>query len=145
MATSNPAPQSKRPQLAADDAAADADSLDSAIGPFFDTAGLSAWLGVSKQGIYRPKRRRVILGIMTLDRHLLFAAFQWSETKKPLPALPEVLALLDPANNDPVGSALWLNAPAGRFAGATPAELLRRGDREAVLNVARQIAVAWQA
>ena len=144
MVTSETAPQPKSQQSPADDPVAGADTLDSDIGPFFDTAGLSVWLGLSRQAIYRQKRQRTILAITTADRHFLYPAFQWSEAKEPLPALPEVLAQLDPTDEDPVGSALWLNTSAREIGGATPAELLRRGDRETVLVVARQIAAAWQ-
>ena len=145
MVTSETAPKPKRQPSPADDPVAGADTLDSDIGPFFDTAGLSAWLGVSRQAIYRQKRQREILAITTLDRRLAFPAWQFSQAKEPLPALPEVLAELDPTDEHAVGSALWLITPARTFGGATPAELLRRGDLEAVLAVAREIAAAWQA
>ena len=125
--------------------AADAATLDSEIGPFFDTATLSSWFGVSRRAIYRLKRHRIILAMTTSDRRLAFPAWQFSQAKEPLPALPEVLAELDPTDEDAVGSALWHNTLARSFGGATPAELLRRGDLEAVLAVARQIAAAWQA
>lgn len=137
-------PRAKSEPRPADALANDADTLDLDIGPFFNTATLSAWLGVHRPTIYRLKRQRVILAITTSDRLLAFPAFQFSHARDALPALPEVLALLDPADQDPVGSALWLNAPARTFNGATPAELLRQGDQEAVLVVARQIAAAWQ-
>ena len=145
MVTSETAPQPKRQPSPADDPRAGADTLDSDIGPFFDTTGLSAWLGVSRQAIHRQKRQREIFAITTLDRRLAFPPWQFSQAKEPLPALPEVLAELDPTDEDPVGSALWFITPARTFGGATPAELLRRGDLEAVLAVARQIAAVWQA
>jgi len=145
MATGETGRRPERAPSADDDPAADADTLDSDIGPFFDTSSLSAWLGVSREAIYHLKRQRKILALRTSDRRLMVPEWQFSRAKEFLPSLPEVLALLDPADEDPVGSALWLNASARRFGGATPAELLRRGDREVVLVVARRIAAAWQA
>ena len=137
------APEPKHHLPPTEDHAADTDILDSDIGPFFDTTTLSRWLGVSRQAIYLLRRQRVMLAITTLDRRLAFPAWQFGPAKELLPALPEVLELLDPADKDPVGSALWLNASAREFDGATPAELLRRGDRDAVIVVARRIAAAW--
>lgn len=119
--------------------------LDGIVGPFYDTAGLTTWLDVSRQAIHKQVIRRRILGLKTADDVMLYPAFQFDVFGAPLPSLRDVLDLLDPQDADPWGSAVWLATPATELHGTTPAQCLRAGQLDAVLAVASRINQAEQA
>ena len=119
-----------------------ADFYDLSVGPFFDTMGLVGWMGISQQTIDEGTVTGDILRVYTNDGVCLYPSFQFDDAKMLLPHLREVLALIDPDNTDPWGSALWLNSPAEEFTGRTPANTLRTGDAAAVVASAVRIGIA---
>ena len=119
------------------------------LGPFFDTAGLVSWLGISRQAIHQKVAARQILAPTTADDQRVYPAWQFSPSGTMLPGLVPVLKVLLAAT-DPWTAALWLTAPSevlgGRSAvdtlgAATAGEALRHA--EAILNDARSDAARW--
>jgi hypothetical protein len=118
---------------------------DALIGPFYDTASLASWRGVSRQAIHKASQKRDLLGLKIGDGTRIFPSFQFGHSGAPLPHLREVLTLLDRDGIDPWGSALWLNTVADEFGGTTAAQALRDGRVEPVLVAARRASHAWHA
>src|SRR5687768_2454505 len=46
--------------------------LDQPLGPFYDTTGLVAWLGISRQALFDRVRRGTALACRTVDGHLVY-------------------------------------------------------------------------
>lgn len=120
--------------------------FDEVAGPFYDTAGLSRWLGVSRQAVHQRAARHGILGCPLADGTTVYPAWQFLDTGSILPGLAEVLVALAAGGDDPWMAALWLRAPNEQFDGATPAEWLRDGgDPAPVLEAAQRTAAGWRA
>lgn len=117
--------------------------LDQKIGPFYDTAGLAAWLGMSRQLIHSQMKTGKILGLKTTEGELVYPAFQFGPAGERLPRLPEVLKILASQLDDPWGNAIWLNTPVKKFDNHSAAELLRGGQAEQVLTAARRDVDRW--
>ncbi|MEO6944775.1 MAG: hypothetical protein ABI053_08695 [Lacisediminihabitans sp.] len=113
--------------------------LDERVGPFYDAAGLASWKQVSRQAIHRQMQKRRILGLRTSDREIIYPAWQFNTQGTALPLMKDVLDALDPEGRDPWGDALWLRTPSKRWGGRSPAELLRAGKADQVLEVAQGI------
>jgi hypothetical protein len=116
--------------------------LDDAVGPFYDTAGLVKWLGISKQGIAYKVENRSLLGVRSSDAHWLYPAYQFTDHGELLPRLKEILDAIDPENSNPWSTAIWLNQPMEKLGGKTPAEALRTDLADTVVATARRIRAA---
>jgi hypothetical protein len=117
----------------------DTNDLDAAVGPFYDTASLRKWLGVSKQAVAQRLKSRSILGVRSSDGFWMYPSFQFTSQREPLPRLKEVLDAIDPGSKDPWQSAIWLNHPVASLDGHTPAEALRTGLAEKAVQAANRI------
>lgn len=119
--------------------------FDEAAGPFYDTAGLARWLGISRQAIHQRAARHAILGCPLADDTAVYPAWQFLDNGATLPGLTTVLTALA-GGGDPWMAALWLGAPNDALDGATPADWLSDGgDTAPVLEAARRVASGWQA
>lgn len=113
--------------------------VDERIGPFYRADGVARWMGITLQAFNELVREHRLLALTSSSGTLVFPTFQFGPTGELLPHLADLLQFLDPDGRDPLGSALWLNRPAERFSGLTPAEKLRAGGALEVLAAARQI------
>ena len=114
-------------------------SLDTRIGPFYDTKAVAVLLRVSRSTVYRQIRRLQLLGLRTSDRQYLFPIWQFDRNGQVPERLPEVLAAIDPRREDPWGDALWLHSPASFLGGDRPIDRIKRGDVSDVISVAARI------
>ena len=109
---------------------------DEAIGPFYETAALATWLGLTRQRIHQLASSNDILALKTGDgKTTLYPAWQFGRQGEMLPGLREVLTILQPALDSPWTVAGWLNAHSESEPSA--AELLKAGETEHVLDEAR--------
>jgi hypothetical protein len=115
-----------------------------AVGPVFTAAGLAEWKGVSKEALRKAQKAGRLLGFKSRDGVLLYPQFQFNEYGDYLPALKDVLAVIDPHRVDDGSSAVWLNRPYPSLDGRTAAQALHDGDADKVLHLARQIGWVWQ-
>lgn len=113
-------------------------TLSDRIGPFYDTAGLRRWFRLSGEAVGAQVRNGELIAVVTADGFRLFPSFQFDAVGHPLPRLGEVLAGLDPAQVDPWGDAVWLNAPSDDLDGLTPAAALRTARADDVIRLARE-------
>jgi hypothetical protein len=119
---------------------------DSVCGPFYDTAGLVTWLGLSRQAVHHRAKAGLVLGCKTADGRTVYPAWQFTEEGATIPYLAEVLGVLRAGTDSPWTHALWLGAPANDLDGSTPAEWLTAGNDPArVLAAARADAARWAA
>lgn len=115
-----------------------------AVGPVFTAAGLAEWKGVSKEALRKAQKAGRVLGFKSRDGVLLYPQFQFNEYGDYLPALKDVLAIIDPQRLDDGSSAVWLNRTYPSLDGRTAAQALHDGDTDKVLHLAREIGWVWQ-
>jgi hypothetical protein len=113
--------------------------LDAGVGPFYDTAGLVKWLGITRQAIFQRVRSGTLLGVQSSDGHWMYPSFQFTDKGEPLPRLREVVGAINPGNTDAWGTAIWLNYPMSKLGGSTPAEALRTDLADTVVTTASRI------
>lgn len=108
------------------------------LGPFYDTAGLTSWLDISRQAVADRVARHTVLRLVTGNGASVYPAWQFTRNGDVVPAMRPVLRLLLPVV-DPWSTAVWLTAASERLGGATALELLRDGDADHhVLGLARE-------
>jgi hypothetical protein len=118
---------------------------DEISGPFYDTAGLVKWLGISRQAVHQKVAKHALLGCPTADGSTLFPTWQFLPNGATIPALAEVLAVLAEGTDDPWMIALWMQAPSALLDGHRASGWLRRGgDPQRVLTMARDTAARWK-
>lgn len=87
----------------------------SAIGSFYDTAGLMQWLGVSRQALGDRVRRGTLLACRTSDGHLLYPALQFGRNGQVRPGVVDAIGVLTRAGADGWTVAVWLTTPTPVF------------------------------
>jgi hypothetical protein len=112
------------------------------LGPVYDTAGVMAILGVTRQAV--SKRR--LLALTTSSGRAVYPAFQFTGSGV-VPGLAAALSILESpeVGVSPWTVASWLVSPAGELDEATPIQMLTAGEFEAVSALARQWARALAA
>jgi hypothetical protein len=110
---------------------------DAALGPFYDTAGLMQWLGVSRQALADRVRRGTLLACRTSDGHLLYPILQFGRTGQVRPGVVDVVGILGRAGADGWAIGLWLTSPSPAFDGDSAVDHLvfHRSSRDAVERV----------
>ncbi|OBI56028.1 XRE family transcriptional regulator [Mycobacterium sp. E787] len=120
--------------------------FDEVSGPFYDTAGLARWLGVSRQALHQKIARHALLACPLADGGVVYPVWQFLESGATIPSLGEVLTTLAQGTDDAWMMALWMRAPSDQLDGERPSEWLREGcDPERVIAMAREVAAGWRA
>lgn len=122
--------------------------LDEAVGPFYDTNGLSEWIGASRQALDGKRKRNSIIACQLEGGRWVYPTWQFDDEGSPHQDLIAVWRTLrGPAerpNADPWTCALWLRSPHPELNDRTPADsLLSGGHRERVHVLARRDAARW--
>lgn len=110
---------------------------DAALGPFYDTAGLMQWLGVSRQALADRVRRGTLLACRTSDGHLLYPILQFGRTGQVRPGVVDVVGILGRSGADGWAIGLWLTTPSNAFDGESAVDhlVVHRSSKEAVERV----------
>lgn len=121
--------------------------MDRLVGPFYSTAALQEWLGISRQALDQRARARKLLGCLTTDRVRVYPAWQFTDKGEVISGLKQVLPVLASGVDAPWTWALWLvSVLPGELDGLSPAEWLALGrDPMPVIILARQDAAVWAA
>lgn len=121
--------------------------LEQLTGPFYDTSGLAAWLGISRQALDSRAKNRTLLALRTGNGQRIYPAWQFTSAKATLPHLSEVLQALASGTDDPWTWALWLTSPGSRQFLSIPAwRWLAEGrDPQPLLAEAHAEAARWAA
>jgi hypothetical protein len=111
--------------------------LDAVVGPFYDSASVSSWLGAVPHDA---------LACRTADGDTVYPAWQFTPEGMLLPHLAAVLSELRTGTDDPWTHAIWLRSPSDDLDGMSAAEWLAAGhDPAPVLAAAHDDASRWAA
>lgn len=120
-------------------------TYDDVSGPYYDTAGLTRWLGVSRQAVHQKVTKRAVLACSTADGDTVYPTWQFLPNGATIPALAEVLSTLADGTDDTWMVALWMQARSDLLDGHPPSGWLRSGgDPRRVLAMARDTAARWK-
>lgn len=120
-------------------------AMDRIVGPFYDTSGLTEWLGISKQALAKRAAAGSIVACRLSDSRgtWVYPTWQFTADGTVLETLPEIWRELRDAA-DPWTAALWLCAPSDDLGGASAVDHLRSGGEPSdVLVNARAAATRW--
>ena len=118
-------------------------ALDAALGPFYDSAGLQAWLGAFADDVHELARDGRLLSVPTAEGELLFPIFQFDSDGAVLPRLDEVLKVMRDGDQGDWATALWL-VNHDPHDGTSAVELLQAGEADTVLLHAAQWIENWK-
>lgn len=116
------------------------------VGPdFYDERAMGEALAVDGEPLAPVEVRalreaRKVLALPTADGYWVFPTWQVVDGAV-LPGLAEVMAAFDGAPVWSVG--LWMTTPDEQWDGSTPAEVLRSGETETVVEAAADTAGRW--
>jgi hypothetical protein len=120
--------------------------LEELTGPFYDTAGLRRWLDVRRQALDSRVRANTLLGLQTGDGTWVYPAWQFTDDRKTIPHLAEVLRALARGTSERWTWALWLTAPNEDWDDKPAWKWLAEGkDPVPVLRAAHADAARWAA
>ena len=112
--------------------------LDQPLGPFYDTAGLVAWLGISRQALFDRVRRGTVLACRTADGHLVYPSLQFGRQGQVRPGVQEAVGAFARRGVDGWTIGSWLTTPSDVFEGHSAVDYL-------VVHRSSQTAVRWVA
>ncbi|GAB3437935.1 hypothetical protein GCM10027517_09880 [Phycicoccus ginsengisoli] len=112
--------------------------LDQPLAPFYDTTGLAAWLGISRQALFDRVRRGTVLACRTDDGHLVYPSLQFGRTGQVRPGVLEAVGAFTKAGVDGWVTGTWLTTPSEVFDGESAVDYLvvHRSSAAAVTRVA---------
>lgn len=121
---------------------------DTGFGPFYDTAGLMQWLGVSRQALGDRVRRGTLLACRTDDGHLVYPVLQFGRNGQVRPGVVDAVGILSRAGADGWAIGVWLTTPSTAFEDQSAVDYLvvHRGSAAAVdrvVQVASADAATW--
>ena len=116
--------------------------LDQPLGPFYDTTGLVAWLGISRQALFDRVRRGTVLACRTADGHLVYPSLQFGRTGVVRPGVLEAVGAFTRRGVDGWSVGAWLTTPSTVFDGHSAVDYLvvHRSSAAAVALVAEAAA-----
>lgn len=113
-------------------------------GPFYETATLVEWLGVSKQLLCERVSKRELLAVQDSAGRSYYPDRQFAEDGTVVPGLREVLDALATGAQTPWTWALWLAGTSRALSGQTAGDALKNGDTDLVLQAAWRDAARWR-
>lgn len=116
--------------------------LDEPLAPFYDTAGLVAWLGISRQALFDRVRRGTVLAARTSDGHLVYPSLQFGRNGQVRPGVQDAVGIFTRAGVDGWTVGAWLTTPSEVFEGHSAVDYLvvHRSSAAAVAHVAEAAA-----
>lgn len=115
------------------------------LGPFYDTAGLTRWLAITRQALHQKVRTHQLLACATGDGRRVYPAWQFSSDGRSIPGLAGVLRVLLEAT-DPWTAAIWLTTPTDRLDESSAVDwVTARRELAPVLAAAQEDAARWAA
>jgi hypothetical protein len=119
--------------------------FDSTVGPFYDTPGLTTWLGVSRQRLHQRVQSHSLLACPVEGGPSVYPIWQFQSNGELVPGLAEVLAIMSEGTKDSWQIALWLSVPNSRLNGLPPRQwLVEERDVEPVRALAKETAARWR-
>ena len=110
------------------------------LGPAYRQGDVARLLDKSRQAVSAD---RGLLRLALRDGEIAYPVFQF-DGRRQLPGIREVVRVLEPAVASAWTTASWLTSPAPQLDDRTPLALLRAGELEPVVSLARQTASTLQ-
>ena len=110
------------------------------LGPAYRQGDVARLLDKSRQAVSAD---RGLLRLALRDGEIAYPVFQF-DGRRQLPGIREVVRVLEPAVATAWTTASWLTSPAPELDDRTPLALLRAGELEPVISLARQTASTLQ-
>ena len=98
--------------------------LDQPLGPFYDTAGLVAWLGISRQALFDRVRRGTVLACRTADGHLVYPSLQFGRNGAVRPGVQDAVGAFVRKGADGWSIGAWLTTSSPVFDGHSAVDYL---------------------
>jgi len=118
--------------------------LDVLTGPFYDTSGLTKWLGITRQALDARANKGSLLMCPLADGTRVYPAWQFRTDKTTVPHLAEAVRILRAGAKSPWTVATWLRTPLREFDDNDAVTWLDRGhDPDRVLRAASEDATRW--
>ena len=95
------------------------------LGPFYDTTGVSRWLGITRQALHQKVKAGQLLALTTGDGQRVYPAWQFAPYGRPLTGLVDLLRVLNPAAADPWTVAVWLTRPVAELGNRSAVDVMR--------------------
>lgn len=113
--------------------------LDQPLGPFYDTGGLVAWLGISRQALFDRVRRGTVLACRTADGHVVYPSLQFGRNGAVRPGVQDAVRAFVRKGADGWAIGAWLTTPSPVFDGHSAVDylVLHRSSAAAVARVAQ--------
>ena len=108
------------------------------MGPFYDSASAAALAQKTPPELALCVAAGDVLEVITSDGVPLYPSFQFGPRGELPPALRIFSHTLLPISDDMWDVALWLVTPSAAFDGKNAIELLKAGEEEHVISVARR-------
>lgn len=120
---------------------------DQQVGPFYDTAGLTTWLGVSKQAIAKRVTKRTLIGCQLASGTWVYPTWQFTEDAVVDKRLSQVWQHLR-NRTDAWTAVLWMCSPCQHLENTTAVQYLAEGGNDqldTVLHAAQMDTARWTA
>ncbi|GAB92377.1 antitoxin Xre/MbcA/ParS toxin-binding domain-containing protein [Gordonia rhizosphera] len=120
---------------------------DQIVGPFYDTTGLTSWLGISKQAVAKRVKHSTMIGCQLQSGTWVYPTWQFTEQGAVDRELLEAWRILREHANAWT-AALWMRSPNPDLDGHTAVECLTSGSaahRKLAMDAARADAERWAA
>lgn len=115
------------------------------VGPFYDTAGLARWLGLTRQRLSQRVHSGDLLGLLPTSKSTTyFPVWQFAPDGDVVRGVPDVIRGL--GERSAFNKALWFKSPREEFGNHTAIEVLANGDPSDVRTIieeARADGAAW--
>lgn len=119
--------------------------FDSTVGPFYDTAGLTTWLGVSRQRLHQRVQSRSLLACPVEEGGNVYPTWQFQSNGDLLPGIADILEVMSDGTEDAWQIALWFSVPSSKLNGVAPRDWLAKGRTvESVVALAKETATRWR-
>lgn len=118
--------------------------FDDIVGPFYDTAGLRKWLGLTRQGINHRAKSHQLLACSLEDGTFVYPTWQFDKNGAVIPGVHEALSMLSTGTDDNWQKALWFNTPSAQLGNRSPKDWLLKGrPLSPVIELAARTAARW--
>lgn len=118
---------------------------DKLVGPFYDTAGLTQWRGVSRQAIHKAVAAGTVIACQLDGGRWVYPTWQFTDSRTTHPHLAALWSTLR-ATADPWNCAIWLRTPQPELGDRSAVDWVTEGHPLGpVLELARADAHRWAA
>lgn len=118
---------------------------DQLVGPFYDTAGLTSWRGISRQAVNKSVAVGSVIACRLDDGQWVYPTWQFTDAGTVHPRLITLWKALRSAA-DPWTCAVWLRSPQAELGDRSAADWVTSGHPvEVALELARADAARWSA